>query len=63
MIDPRPVRKDMLVGLVSLRIAEKGLDYAQARAIAQHQARQSLRSPMLIAWFDGKTWTHSPPLC
>lgn len=63
MIDPRQVEKDMLVGLVELHIAERGLDYAHAREFAQRQARASLVSPMLLAWFEAKTWTHSPPLC
>jgi hypothetical protein len=63
MMDPRPVQKDMLVGLAELRMEEQGLHFERARETAQQYARAALTAPMLLAWFDKKAWKHSPPLC
>ncbi len=63
MMDPRPVKKDMLVGLVEIRIPAAELDFTSARERANSSAKESLAAPFLLAWFDGKTWTHSPAIC
>ncbi len=55
MMDPRLVKKDMLVGLVELRVQEEQLDFARARQIAEHHAREALASPLLLAWFEKKS--------
>jgi hypothetical protein len=63
MIDPRLVEKDMLVGLVDLRVAKDELDFISARQMAEHVALQTLVDPLLLAWFDRKAWKHSPAIC
>jgi hypothetical protein len=63
MMDSRIVKKDMLVGLVDLRIPEMELDFTRARQIAERSAREALVNPFLLAWFDGKSWKHSPAIC
>jgi len=63
MIDPRFVEKDMLVGLVDLRVAKDELDFISARQMAEHVALQTLVDPLLLAWFDRKAWKHSPAIC
>jgi hypothetical protein len=63
MMDPRPVKKDMLVGLVEIRMPAAELDFTSARQRADSRARESLESPFLLAWFDRKSWTHSPAIC
>ena len=63
MIDPRLVEKDMLVGLVVLRVATDELDFISARQMAEHVALQTLVDPLLLAWFDRKAWKHSPAIC
>ncbi len=63
MIDPRLVEKDMLVGLVVLRVAKDELDFISARQMAEHVALQTLVDPLLLAWFDRKAWKHSPAIC
>ena len=62
-MDPRPVKKDMLVGLVDLRVAREDLDLEAARRVADQSAREKLENPMLLAWFDKNSWTHSPAIC
>jgi hypothetical protein len=62
-MDPRAVKRDMLVGRVDIRVVEDELDFAGARKIAERSARDSLVDPFLLAWFDRKTWKHSPPIC
>ena len=63
MMDPRPVQKRMLVGVVDCMVSEEDLDFGSARAIAEAVARESLHDPMLLAWFDGETGKHSPAIC
>ena len=63
MMDPRPVRNDMLVGVVDHRASDVELDFPNARTIAEAVAQESLGNPMLLAWFDRKAWKHSPPIC
>jgi hypothetical protein len=62
-MDPRAVKRDMLVGRVDIRVVEDELDLAGARRIADRIARDSLADPFLLAWFDRKIWRHSPPIC
>jgi hypothetical protein len=52
MMDPRPVKRDMLVGLVGLRVPEMELDFTSARQIAEGGSREALANPLLLAWFD-----------
>jgi hypothetical protein len=63
MMDPRPVKRDMLVGLVDLRASEMELDFVSARRIAERIAQEALANPLLLAWFDRKAWKHSPAIC
>lgn len=63
MMDPRPVKKDMLVGLVEIREHEAEPDFTDAKKTADSMAREVLATPFLLAWFDRKTWTHSPAMC
>jgi hypothetical protein len=63
MMDPRQVKRDMLVGLVGLRVPEMELDFTSARQIAERSAREALVNPFLLAWFDRKSWKHSPAIC
>jgi hypothetical protein len=63
MMDPRTVKKDMLVGLVEIPVPTLELDFTKARQMADSSARESLESPFLLAWFDRKSWTHSPAIC
>jgi hypothetical protein len=63
MMDPRPVKKDMLVGLVEILAPTSELDFAKARQMADSSAREALETPFLLAWFDRKSGTHSPAIC
>jgi len=63
MMDPRPVKKDMLVGLVEIRVPIAELDLNRARQIAESSARAELETSFLLAWFDRESWTHSPAIC
>lgn len=63
MMDPRPVHKRMLIGVVDRRVSEEELDFSGARAIAEAGAREALANPMLLAWFEKKAWKHSPDVC
>jgi hypothetical protein len=63
MMDPRPVKREMLVGLVDHRVSEVELDFARARQIADRSAREALADPLLLAWFARKAWKHSPSIC
>lgn len=63
MMDQRPVKKDMLVGLVEIRVQEAEPDFTDAKNMADTSAREVLATPFLLAWFDRKTWTHSPAIC
>jgi hypothetical protein len=63
MMDSRTVKKDMLVGLVEFGEPTAELDFTKARQRADSSARESLAAPFLLAWFDRKTWTHSPAIC
>ena len=63
MMDPRTVKKDMLVGLVEIRVPTAELDFTKAQKMADSSAREALKTPFLLAWFDRKTWIHSPAIC
>lgn len=63
MIDPRPVKRDMLCNLVDVRVSGADLDFAAARQIADRTAREALADPLLLSWFDRKAWKHSPAIC
>jgi hypothetical protein len=63
MMDPRTVKKDMLVGLVEIQAPTAELDFTSARERAYSIARKSLAAPFLLAWFDQESWTHSPAIC
>ena len=62
-MDPRTVEKNMLVGLVEIQVPTAELDFTSARERGDSSARESLAAPFLLAWFDRKTWTHSPAIC
>jgi hypothetical protein len=62
-MDPRPVKKEMLVGRIDIRVVQAELDFAAARKIADRSAGEPLADPFLLAWFDRKAWRHSPPVC
>ena len=63
MIDPRSVKRDMLTGIVDLRLPEADLDFENARDAAESLAQENLANPMLLAWFDRGAWRHSPSIC
>jgi hypothetical protein len=63
MIDPRSVKRDMLLGIVDLRLPEAELDFEIARNAAERLAQERLANPMLLAWFDRRAWRHSPSVC
>ena len=63
MMDPRPVKKDMLVGVVEIRLPTAELDLTRARQIAESSAKTEFETPFLLAWFDRESWTHSPAIC
>jgi hypothetical protein len=63
MMDSRTVKKDMLVGLVEIQVLTAKLDFTDAKKMADKSAREVLATPFLLAWFDRKTWTHSPAIC
>jgi len=63
MMDPRPVKKDMLVGLVEIRVQEVQPDFTDAKKMADERAGEVLATPFLLAWFHRKTRTHSPAIC
>lgn len=54
-MDPRPVKREMLVGLVDHRVSGVELDFASARQITDRSAREALANPLLLAWFDKKS--------
>jgi len=60
MMDPRPVKRDMFVGLVDRRVSEVELDFAGALEIVELSAREALANPLLLAWFDRQAWKSSP---
>jgi hypothetical protein len=62
-MDSRPVKRNMLVGLVDHGVSGVELDFASARTIAESIAREALANPLLLAWFDRKAWKHSPAIC
>lgn len=63
MLDPRIVRREMLIGVVDRRLRQIGLDFDEAKKMAELIAEENLTSPMLLAWFDKKLWKHSPAIC
>ena len=63
MMDPRPVERSMLVGVVDLSTTNDGLDFGSAKQMAEQVASEKLVDPFLLAWFDRKAWKHSPPVC
>ncbi len=63
MVDPRPVKREMLVGIVDLRLQVPDLDFEVAREAADGRAQEMLMNPMLLAWFDRRAWKHSPAGC
>jgi hypothetical protein len=63
MIDPRPVTREMLVGIVDRRLPKAQLDFEIARNAAERLAQEKLANPMLLAWFDRRAWRHSPSIC
>ncbi len=63
MISPRSLKRDMLVGIVDLRLPEAELDFENARDAAERLAQERLANPMLLDWFDRRAWRHSPSVC
>lgn len=63
MVDPRPVTKEMLVGIVDVRLSQEELTLESAREVADRHAQEALMNPMLLSWFDRKAWKHSPAIC
>ncbi len=63
MMDPRSVKREMLVGIVDLRVPEIELDFVTARNISDRHSRETLVNPLLLAWFDKRAWRHSPAIC
>jgi hypothetical protein len=60
-MDPRPVKKEMLVGLVSLHV--EAVDFSVAKFLSENKARDLLQDPLLLAWFDKKQGKHFPDTC
>lgn len=60
-----PLSREMLREPVDLRVPEAGLDFAQARKIADRRARELCPAPILLAWFDRGAARYSPnaPCC
>lgn len=63
MIDTRPVRKEMLQGVIEVKVTDDALGFPGARRVADDRASEALVSPLLLAWFDRKEWVHSPAIC
>ena len=60
MMDCNYVTRDMLAHPVVVRVEDKSLDFAGAKALADRKARELSSDPMLIAWFDRKERRFSP---
>lgn len=54
------LRRKMLKDPIQLSVAEKPLDFAQARALADRRAAEDGGEPMLMAWYNGGTGQFSP---
>lgn len=63
MKDPRPVTEEMLKGALFLRTEQDRTEFGQARKAADNSAGEILENPILLAWFDRNSWTHSPAIC
>jgi hypothetical protein len=63
MRDPRPVTRDMLKGAVYIHRKGESTDFAYAKEMSDQIARKDLADPILLAWFDRNSWTHSPAIC
>ena len=62
MIDTRKVEKSMLNEPIDIMTDDEDLDFDSAKIIADEIARQRTSHPMLLAWFDEKSWKHSPEI-
>jgi hypothetical protein len=62
MIDTRKVRREMLSEPIDVHIGDKALDFDSAKLLADSIAKKETPDPMLLAWFDEKSWTHSPAI-
>ncbi len=59
-MDCRYVTEHMLSHPVMVRVHDKFLDFLNAKALADHKARELSSDPMLLAWFDRKNGKFSP---
>ena len=60
MSDPMPVKKDILVDIVDVRMREAPLDFEIAREVADGLSRERLANPILMSCFERRAWRHSP---
>lgn len=60
MADCIPLSRAMLKDPIDIYVADVPLDLSQARAIADHRARQVAAETMLLAWYDRGTGSFSP---
>lgn len=57
-----PLRREMLVDPVDVRVDDETLDFEKAKEVADEKARDISEDAMLIAWFDRKAGKFSPPV-
>lgn len=56
----RPLTKEMLGGVIALRMDDAALTFQVARQAADEAAGAHDVDPMLISWFEASTGNHSP---
>jgi hypothetical protein len=52
--------KECLNNSIELKIDDKDLDFASIKQIADNKAKEVSPSPMLLAWYNGKTGDFVP---
>jgi len=57
-----PLRREMLVDPIDIHLEDDGLHFEEAKQAADRKAREVSENAMLIAWFDRKEGTFSPPV-
>lgn len=58
--DLRPVRKEMLRGVMEVQTEQNGLSFSDAKELARSKAKTATPDPMLLAWFHRTPWMHAP---
>ena len=58
----QPVREDLLTNPILINTEGNGLDFNEAKEIADREAGKINSDPMLLAWYERKTGSYSPPV-